>query len=90
MNVLEIITGLDVFEVLHLDCMIRNSNFITKLVATTLAPLGVLLCAFVWEVVRVLCVASRKGQRIVNGSAMTYSLIIMCVADRPLSPFHCR
>ena len=47
--VLQVLTGLDIFEMLHLDCIIRDSDYTFKLFTTTLAPLAVLVLALLWE-----------------------------------------
>ena len=72
-HVLELVIGLDVFELLHLDCVIRNSDYTFKLFATTLAPLGLLALALLWELGYKLWYRSRRS--IYNGPFMAYAMI---------------
>ena len=72
--VLQVLTGLDIFEMLHLDCIIRDSDYTFKLFTTTLAPLAVLVLALLWE----LAYKAWKGDRqLINGPSLTYTMIAL-------------
>ena len=63
------------FELLHLDCVIRNSDYTVKLFATTLTPLALLVLALLWELGYKLRYGG--GRILYNGPAMAYSMIII-------------
>ena len=73
-DVIELICSLDIFEVLHLDCIVRESDYTYKLYTMTLGPLGLLTLAFAYESARK---AFYKQGEILNGKTMTYTLIVL-------------
>ena len=62
------------FELLHLDCVVPEADYTFKLFTTTMAPLGLVVLALLWEIGYK---AVDHSRRIINGSFMKYMMIIL-------------